>query len=309
MKSVILLISTLCIIPFTYSQNVGINSTGAAPDSSAALDVSSTDKGVLIPRVALTSTTAYAPITVSPDTSLLVYNTATAGTAPNDVSPGFYYWSGSTWNRIVDKTTSGSMGWFFDGSLGATHAALATYQGNAVYENTGYGTRGIRVIGAGSALTGAASWNTNFDFSKDFRLEFRVFIDPEGDDLLISCGGDALNTTTFSGYSMKYVTYGTQYQHLAVGSAPLVSSPAINTATGEFEGNWVTGRLEVFTDDFTGKKYIRSSFQIGDDWVTALVSEITTDINPTGIIKFRAWSGANPATLGFFVQNARLTYL
>ncbi len=27
--------------------------------------------------------------------SLLVYNTATAGTSPNNVTPGFYYWNGA----------------------------------------------------------------------------------------------------------------------------------------------------------------------------------------------------------------------
>lgn len=78
------------------SQNVGVNTSGAAPDASAMLDVSSADKGLLVPRVALTATNAAAPIT-APATSLLVYNTATAGTAPNNVVPGYYYWTGTAW--------------------------------------------------------------------------------------------------------------------------------------------------------------------------------------------------------------------
>jgi hypothetical protein len=32
------------------AQNVGINATGAAPDASAMLDVSATDRGLLVPR-------------------------------------------------------------------------------------------------------------------------------------------------------------------------------------------------------------------------------------------------------------------
>ena len=82
------------------AQNVGINGTGAAPDASAMLDVVATDKGLLVPRVALTATNAAGPVT-SPTTSLLVYNTATAGTAPNNVTPGYYYWNGSAWVRFV----------------------------------------------------------------------------------------------------------------------------------------------------------------------------------------------------------------
>lgn len=88
------------------AQNVGINTTGAAAKASAMLDIDATSKGVLIPRVALTALNVASPVT-SPDNSLLVYNTATAGTIPNNVTPGFYYWSttGSTWIRIADAFT------------------------------------------------------------------------------------------------------------------------------------------------------------------------------------------------------------
>ncbi len=92
------------LMAFTsFSQNVGINSTGATPNASAMLDVSSNNKGVLMPNVALAST-ADASTIPSPATSLLVYNTATAGTAPNNVTPGYYYNSGTpaspNWSRF-----------------------------------------------------------------------------------------------------------------------------------------------------------------------------------------------------------------
>lgn len=85
----------------TYAQNIGINATGISPAASAGLDVDFTNKGLLVPRVALTSLTSASPI-VSPATSLMVYNTATAGTAPNNVYPGHYYWDGTIWRRNVD---------------------------------------------------------------------------------------------------------------------------------------------------------------------------------------------------------------
>ncbi len=309
MKTICILFAAMFISMHTYSQNVGINATGVAPDSSAALDVSSVDRGVLIPRVSLSSANTYSPILVKPDTSLLVYNTATNGTTPNEVSPGFYYWSGNKWVRIADKTTSGSMGWFFDGAMGQSHANLATFQGHAIYENTGYNTRGIRIIGGGQSLLGTSSWATNFDFSKDFRLEFRVYIDGGGDALVISCGGNASHSASYSGYSMSYGTYPSQTQQVAVGTTELRNSQATSTPTGAIAGNWVTGRLEVFKDDHTGKKYIRSSYQVADDWVTAHIAEIVSDISPTGNIKFHAWAGSNATSAGFFLQNARLTYL
>ncbi len=90
---------------------VAINTTGANPDASAGLDVNFTDKGLLIPRVALTQTSSALPIT-SPDTSLLVYNKANV----SDVTPGYYYWNGSAWVRFA--TGSGSVGWLLTGNAG-----------------------------------------------------------------------------------------------------------------------------------------------------------------------------------------------
>ena len=77
----------------------GINTI--APDNSAQLEVAATNKGVLVPRVALTASNVAAPVT-APATSLLIYNTANAGTFPNDVFPGYYYWSGTRWRRFAD---------------------------------------------------------------------------------------------------------------------------------------------------------------------------------------------------------------
>lgn len=75
-----------------FSQNVGINATGVAPNASAGLDVDFSNKGVLIPRVALSSTASFAPLSAHV-AGMLVYNTATV----NDVTPGFYYNNGSKW--------------------------------------------------------------------------------------------------------------------------------------------------------------------------------------------------------------------
>ncbi len=86
-----------------YSQNVGINPTGAVPDNSAGLDVNFTNKGLLIPRVNLTSATDGVTIP-SPATSLLVYNTGTGGLTP----AGYYYNAGTpgspNWVRLMPAT-------------------------------------------------------------------------------------------------------------------------------------------------------------------------------------------------------------
>jgi microcystin-dependent protein len=106
----VMLVMCLMVLSTTIlqAQNIAINSTGASPDSSSVLDISSANKGLLIPRIALTSNLDVTTIS-SPATSLLVYNTATAGTTPNEVLPGYYYWNGSKWVNFVSASNGGGI--------------------------------------------------------------------------------------------------------------------------------------------------------------------------------------------------------
>ncbi len=103
----------------------GIGTT--TPNASAKLDVSASDRGFLPPRVALTAANAFTPITGTPSAAagLLVYNTASTGTAPNNVIPGYYYWNGSIWIQI-------SGGLIIDNSKSASFT-LATADNNKVF--------------------------------------------------------------------------------------------------------------------------------------------------------------------------------
>ena len=69
-KFLFLLISALALTN-AYSQNVAINATGSLPDNSAMLDVSSTTKGFLPPRMTL----AQRNIINLPATGIIIYQT------------------------------------------------------------------------------------------------------------------------------------------------------------------------------------------------------------------------------------------
>lgn len=100
---------------------VAINSTGANPDNSAMLDVTSTTKGMLIPRMTTAERTAIA----SPATGLLVYD--------NTLSL-FYFYTGSAWAPIAasgsDWSTTGNSGTIsgtqFLGTTNAQHLDFRT---------------------------------------------------------------------------------------------------------------------------------------------------------------------------------------
>jgi hypothetical protein len=96
MKLKIYITLFLLIISSLHAQ-VGIGTT--TPATSSALDITSTNKGLLIPRVALISTSDVATI-ASPVTSLLVYN---SGFLPN----GYYYWNGTLWVLLATGNNAG----------------------------------------------------------------------------------------------------------------------------------------------------------------------------------------------------------
>src|ERR1700710_551889 len=78
---------------------VGIGTT--SPNASSLLEVISTTKGVLFPRMTLAQCNAI----VTPATGLLVFQT--------NSTPGFYYYSGTTWTAVTGKT-----GWALTGNAG-----------------------------------------------------------------------------------------------------------------------------------------------------------------------------------------------
>ena len=80
--------SLIVLIGFCFiaKGQTGIGTT--TPNASAKLEVYATNKGFLPPRIALTGATDASTI-ASPVAGLLIYNSATAGTAPNNVVPGY----------------------------------------------------------------------------------------------------------------------------------------------------------------------------------------------------------------------------
>ena len=79
---------------------VVISNDNNSPDPSAMLEVRSGTKGILIPHVALTASNTASPVS-NPATGLTVYNTATAGVSPYQVSEGYYFWNGISWIPIL----------------------------------------------------------------------------------------------------------------------------------------------------------------------------------------------------------------
>ncbi len=133
-------ISAVIFIP-SYAQVKVTDGADLTMDANSILELESSDKGLLIPRLAINDLNLPAPLTAPVPTGMLVYSTG--GT----VADGFYYWKGTAWTIL----TTGIGGQW-------------TTNGTNIYYNTGNVGIGVTVpseplevngnIKIGSAITG-----------------------------------------------------------------------------------------------------------------------------------------------------------
>lgn len=106
MKNITIKVIWTLLIIFTHStitnaqRGIGTNN----PNPAAALDIVSTNKGVLVPRIALTDALAASPLSAHV-AGMLIYNTATVASAGpiEGVTPGFYFNNGTRWVRVAPE--------------------------------------------------------------------------------------------------------------------------------------------------------------------------------------------------------------
>jgi uncharacterized protein (TIGR02145 family) len=81
------------------SAQIKVGNNPTTINTNSVLEMESTNRGLLMPRVALSSTNSASPLSAFV-AGMLVYNTATSGIAPNNVTPGTYYCDGLIWIRV-----------------------------------------------------------------------------------------------------------------------------------------------------------------------------------------------------------------
>ena len=208
MKRILLTISCCALGLNLFAQNVGINTTGATPNSAAILDLNTGNAGnmgFLAPQVSLTNITVWAPVTGAATNGMLVYNTAGAPTGGNGV--GYYYWYNNQWNYLQNAGTNTA--WLLLGNAGTT--AGTNFVGTTDNTSLTFKTAGTRV----------------------------GFLDvPANGNVFFASGAGTGNTGTYNeaiGYNaLQNSNSGTQ--NVAVGNSALYANTtgAYNTALGQY---------------------------------------------------------------------------
>ncbi|WP_445710882.1 PA14 domain-containing protein [Flavobacterium sp.] len=111
-----LLLTSFLFLGLNFYAQVGIKTT----TPQAQLDITSTNSGILIPRVDLTSLLIELPVT-NPQSGHLEESTMVYHKGTNGIEAGYYYWDGTKWQGIAKKEekTKGLQYYVFAGS-GAT---------------------------------------------------------------------------------------------------------------------------------------------------------------------------------------------
>ena len=152
-RATLLLLILSMIAGYCLTAQVAVNSDGSAPNSSAMLDVKSTDKGCLPPRLSHTEVIGIS----SPAEGLVVYNTT---------SKTLIVYNGSEWVDMVGNPIlaigdfhQGGVIFYLDGSGGGMICAVSDQDGGSGIQwyNGSYTTTGATgtAIGTGHANTTA----------------------------------------------------------------------------------------------------------------------------------------------------------
>ncbi len=143
------------IVHASVNSQVKIGDNATTINSASLLELETTNKGFVLPRVSLTSTSSSSPLASGLLTGTIVYNTNSSITGGSGI--GIYYWDGSKWNYLANTTITGNY-WSITGNSGTTPASnfIGTTDAKDFVAKTN-NTERMRIMGAASGSS-QAGW-------------------------------------------------------------------------------------------------------------------------------------------------------
>ena len=242
---------------FSQNQNVAINNTGALPDASAMLDVSSSAKGLLIPRM----TTVERNSISNPATGLVVYDKTL-----NE----FYYHNGTAWTGFSGGAGGGTLDDAYDfGGSGA--GRIITIDNGQVEFQTGVNNVKIGYTGTSSAIMDIVSTEKGILIPRMSSAQRNVISSPAAGLLVYD-----------SDLNQFWYFNGTQWAALVGGG-----SGATITA---FDWNDTTNDLTITED---GTPWTVNIDNEADDLSDNVINDLSdVDATPTGTGQVLKWDGS-----------------
>jgi hypothetical protein len=306
-KTLLALAATLSFSYANAQMKLGSNPTTTNAD--ALLEMETTNKGLLLPRVALTSTTVFAPLTAHV-AGMAVYNTATAG----DVTPGYYFDNGTKWVRVADANAAVSNLYTADGTLtgartvtmgannlsfsGTGKIGMGTTSPNTKLQATGALTLTPETVGSFSDILHVTGPSWSFgDNSRLLSWSYNLAGGPGGDGLHFFIPANVKAATTHADATISMYTDNGGNDKVGIATVNPATTLDVNGQISIRGGTPGVGK--VLTSDATGVATWQSA--------NAATGSLAGAYNPIGTTNLIMAAGAAEADVPGVTQTFTLT--
>jgi hypothetical protein len=161
---------SIIVNTFYASAQVKIGTNAQILDVNAVLELEANNKGLLLPRLALTATNNNAPLSAF-TAGMFVYNTATAGLGLTAVTPGLYYSDSTHWIRI-EQSSLAAAGWQLTGNSNTnpTTQFLGTLDNMPLILKTN-NNEAFRITSDGKIGIGTSLPNASLDIKGNLKID------------------------------------------------------------------------------------------------------------------------------------------
>jgi hypothetical protein len=247
-----LLFAFFLITTVSIQAQVGIGTS--SPAATSVLDLTSTTKGMLVPRMTATEKSAIS----SPATGLLIYQT--------DGTTGFYYYTGSAWIGLPNSGLLSKVeGTNFTGSLLVGHATTGTLT-TAEY-NTGIGLGALQAVTTGdyNTASGYQTLKSNTDGGSNTAIGRQAMLSNLSGSVNTGVGTLALNKNIDGNYNAAFSNQAlynntTGSYNTAIGTSSLEENTIGNS-------NTAIGRVSLYANT-SGERNTGIGFQAGGENIT-----------------------------------------
>jgi len=255
------------------AQGVSVNTTGADPDPSAVLDVSSTTQGMLVPRMS----SIQRGLIANPQTGLLVYQI--------DAPAGFYFYNGSSWTSLnayttvplanggtsADLSATGGVGQYLKQSSAGAPISVGTIPFSDI---TGTDLTGP-IISTGNVTSVASQTGTGSTFVMSASPDLTGV--PTAPTAIAGTNTTQIATTAFVTGALSAV--GSRWDQLTSPTGNMaITQPAANTSAFTFSNATNDAMTMTSSTTSTGKMLVVKNTG------TALTTGSALDVNTSGAL-------------------------